>query len=153
MKTERVLKVQVEALKLLIGIGAAIIDWDNIDYDIGRGILEGDDRCLWTKDGDRITIEITRDGGLLVSRANGPDPVYFDLKLKAMGDETFTAAEILKALGDEMDGAVEALKDLVSLIQDMTMNPDAGAVTQSEIGARLDRASAVIDRDRFWPSS
>lgn len=59
------------------------MDWD-VDYEVGHGILEGNDRCLWTKEGLRTTCTILSDGGYMVSQSKEPDPEYFELKKEAM---------------------------------------------------------------------
>ena len=79
METEPISILQVVALRKMLGMGAMLIDWD-IDFDIGRGILEGDNRCFWSKDGRRITVDVFSDGGFAAAQDNEPDPVYFQLK-------------------------------------------------------------------------
>lgn len=85
IKTEPVTKEQVNAIRRALGIGAILMDWD-IDYEIGRGLLGGIDRCLWSKKGFRITILIDWTGLLLASQGNDPDPVYAKLREK-LNDE------------------------------------------------------------------
>lgn len=72
--TEQVTVTQVVALVKTLGLGAMICDFAKVDYTRGRGILEGDDRCLWTTDGKRITISLTSDGGMITSQTREPDP-------------------------------------------------------------------------------
>lgn len=74
MQTEPVTPLQVNSLRTFIGIGAAIVDFGNVDYTKGRGILEGLDRCLWTKKGYRITIHVMEHGGIIVSQSREIDP-------------------------------------------------------------------------------
>lgn len=73
MLREAVTKKQVEHLARFLGIGAMLIDFDKIDYSMGRGILEGSNRCLWTKAGQRITISLSSDGGVIAGQAKEPD--------------------------------------------------------------------------------
>ncbi len=79
IQTEQVTKKQVEAIRRVLGIGAILMNWD-IDYAIGRGVLDGLDRCIWSKDGRRITINVGRGGTLVASQGSDPDPVYAELK-------------------------------------------------------------------------
>ena len=80
VKTERFHPHQLRALQSHLGFGAMIIDWRDIDYAVGRGIMEGDSRCLWNKDGRRIDIIVSRDGGLSATQTKEPDPYYLTLK-------------------------------------------------------------------------
>ena len=85
MKTEPVTKEQVAIIQRMAGIGAILIDWD-IDYEIGRGVLMGLNRCLWSRDGRRITIDVGG-GAFILSQADEPDPVYFQLKSQTEEEE------------------------------------------------------------------
>ena len=77
MKIEKVTKKQIHYLKKCLSpIMQAVVDLHNIDINAGRGILEDNNRCLWTIDGYRITIEIFNNGGLMVSKSKEPDPEY-----------------------------------------------------------------------------
>jgi len=51
-----------------------LIDFGNIDYSLGRGVGKGNDRCLWTKKGQRIDIAVASDGGIIASQTREPDP-------------------------------------------------------------------------------
>jgi len=73
-------KNQVRALIRCLGLGAMLMDWDKLDYEVGRGILEGESRCLWTTDGHRITITVCRDSGFIAGQSNEPDPLYTELR-------------------------------------------------------------------------
>lgn len=55
-------------------IGLLVSGLPEADLTKGRGVLDGDARCLWTKDGRRITIIPSSDGGLAVSCGKEPDP-------------------------------------------------------------------------------
>jgi len=79
IETQPLTAKMVSALRSLAGLGGMVFDWD-IDYEVGQGILQGQDRCLWTKKGLRTTCEVMRDGGYIVSQSKDPDPVYFELK-------------------------------------------------------------------------
>lgn len=79
MKTEPVTKEQVAAMQRSIErahgrVGAMLTGLWEVDLTKGRGILEGNTRCLWTQDGRRITIALPADGGLIVSCGKARDP-------------------------------------------------------------------------------
>lgn len=79
MKTEPISKEQVISLrKALTGIKKSI-DWDKIDYAVGRGIVNKTKYCLWTVDGNRIDISVTG-RGIVVSQSKREDPEYFKLR-------------------------------------------------------------------------
>lgn len=82
MKTEPFTQKQVQHLINFLGLGAMLMDWKNLDHDIGRGILEGNSRCLWTTTGHRITISVARGGGVISSQSKQPDPLYAELKAR-----------------------------------------------------------------------
>ena len=79
LQREPVTKKQVDIIAKIIGLGAIIVELDKVDYSVGRGILEGNDRCLWTVDGKRITIE-AGSGALIVSQSTEVDPLYTSLE-------------------------------------------------------------------------
>lgn len=76
MKTEELTPKHVRALAQMAGIGTAFLNLNNIDYAVGRGILKGNDRCLWTKDGHRITVTLGRDGFSCIGIDKNPDPEH-----------------------------------------------------------------------------
>lgn len=79
MKTEPFSEEQVKALmRSMTPMSRMIIDWD-IDYSVGRGILEGTSRCMWTKKGHRITVG-GLEYGLIISESKDVDPEYKILK-------------------------------------------------------------------------
>ena len=78
MKFEKVTRKQVAALVKSMGIQALIIDWTDIDYDLGRGIKK-DGHCLFNKDGRRIDIG-GYNVGLIVSQTKKPDLKYNEYK-------------------------------------------------------------------------
>lgn len=55
------------------GAGMIVCGLLEADLTKGRGILEGNTRCLWTRDGRRITIGFSN-GSLTVSASKTPDP-------------------------------------------------------------------------------
>jgi len=98
-KVESVTKEQVDALKKSIkSVGAMLfIEWDKIDFSVGRGVLkDGSDRyehgkghikgdgtykhCLWTNEGKRINVTVSSDGAMFISQDELVDDYYFELK-------------------------------------------------------------------------
>ena len=78
MKFEPVTKQQVQSLIKAVGFGAMVIDWSNIDYELGRGITK-EGHCLFTTDGRRIDTGGYQ-YGLIVSQTKEPDPKYQEYK-------------------------------------------------------------------------
>lgn len=76
IKIEPVTRQQVLSLAAAIGpISSAVVGLNQIDISKGRGVFDDtDDRCLWDKDGRRITIEIISTGGVIASKSKSPDP-------------------------------------------------------------------------------
>jgi hypothetical protein len=75
MIIEPVTRKQLDHLILALGlIGSMLCDLHDADLSRGRGILKGNDRCLWTKDGRRITISLGPGGEFIASCGNEPDP-------------------------------------------------------------------------------
>ena len=75
MSIEPVTEKQLDHLIRAVGhIGSMICDLHEADLSRGRGVLKGLDRCLWTKDGRRITISLGDHGELFASCGNEPDP-------------------------------------------------------------------------------
>lgn len=87
MKTEPVTRDQVNSLIRALGFGAMVCDFGNIDYTRGRGVLDGTDRCLWTKKGHRITVGLITGGGIVASQSKDPDPEIPDPQYGGNGDE------------------------------------------------------------------
>ncbi len=75
MKIESVDQVQVDALIAAVGpAGAMVASLFDVDLLRGRGVLEGNTRCLWTTKGHRITVQLTYGGGICVGCGKEPDP-------------------------------------------------------------------------------
>ena len=73
MQIEPVTQEQVDKLARALGrLQAGILELHNVDIAKGRGVLTGNDRCLWTKDGRRITVCI--DHGVICTIGKEPDP-------------------------------------------------------------------------------
>jgi len=78
MKTESITKEQVLTLRKALAGVKKKIDWDNIDYNVGRGIVNKKKYCLWTKEGYRIEFSV-KGRSILVSQSERKDPEYFRL--------------------------------------------------------------------------
>ncbi len=79
MKTAKITKEQVKSLKKSLAGVNKNIDWQNIDYEVGRGIIKKNKYCLWTTDGYRIDVSI-KGTNIVVSQSERKDPEYFNLK-------------------------------------------------------------------------
>ena len=78
MRTEPIIKKQVKSLRKTLAGVKKKIDWDKIDYDVGRGVINKTKYCLWTKEGNRIEISV-KSRGIVVSQSERKDPEYFKL--------------------------------------------------------------------------
>jgi len=75
MTTEPVTQKAVDHLIRAVGpVAAMICELHNVDLTKGRGVLQGSDRCMWTKGRRRITVCLPSDGGLVASIGKEPDP-------------------------------------------------------------------------------
>ncbi len=81
MKTEPITKAQVKSLRKTLAGMQRKINWNRIDYDVGRGVINKTKYCLWTDEGYRIDISV-KDGGITVSQSERKDPEYFKLASK-----------------------------------------------------------------------
>ena len=64
---------QAMSLMRTMGMGGMLIDWINVDYDLGRGVGPKDNfRCFWQKDGRRV--DVSFGAAFVASVTNGPDP-------------------------------------------------------------------------------
>lgn len=77
MKIEPVTQKMINSLIIASGgpAPAMISGLTEVDLSRGRGVLDdtGRKHCLWTKDGHRITVTVTTDGGVIVAKSNEPD--------------------------------------------------------------------------------
>jgi len=78
MRTEPITKKQVKSLRKTLAGVKKKIDWNKIDYDVGRGVINRTKYCLWTKEGYRIEISV-KNSGIVVSQSERKDPEYFKL--------------------------------------------------------------------------
>jgi hypothetical protein len=71
-------KAEITALRHLLGIGAMLLDLNNVDLSLGRTITKKSDGStevhMWTKKGNRIEIVSCSDGGSISSISKEPDP-------------------------------------------------------------------------------
>ena len=86
---EPVTQRQVSALAQALGLGAMVLDLGKVDYEIGRGVLNGRERCMWTTDGKRITIVPLANGGVIGSLSKDVDPLYTTLQRATEPDRVF----------------------------------------------------------------
>lgn len=56
--------------------GAMIAGLTNIDLTAGCGVIDGHTRCLWTKEGYRVEVWMSSDGGFGASKSDEVDPLY-----------------------------------------------------------------------------
>jgi len=76
---EPVSEYQLSTLARILGLGVIAVDFHKVDPTVGRGVLHGQDRCLWTTEGKRITVQ-TGGGTTITSLSSSPDPLYASLK-------------------------------------------------------------------------
>jgi len=81
MKTAPITREQVKSLKTTLAGVRKKIDWNRIDYEVGRGIVSKEKYCLWTDEGYRIDISV-KGRGIVVSQSERKDPEYFKLANK-----------------------------------------------------------------------
>ncbi|MFW6022788.1 MAG: hypothetical protein ACOCQW_04655 [Halanaerobiaceae bacterium] len=81
MKTLPITKEQILSLRKKLAGAKKKIDWDNIDYNVGRGIISKTKYCLWTIDGYRVDISVTG-MNIIISQSERKDDEYFKLKNK-----------------------------------------------------------------------
>lgn len=78
MRIEPVSKEQVKAVQKSLSASKKKISWNDIDYDVGRGVISRTKYCLWTKEGYRIEISV-KSGQVTISQWERKDPEYFKL--------------------------------------------------------------------------
>ena len=83
LKTEKITQKQVESLKKTLSGVKKKIEWQKIDYEVGRGIIKKNKCCLWTNEGYRIDISI-KGKNIVVSQSERKDAEYFKIKNKMM---------------------------------------------------------------------
>lgn len=81
MEQEAITKETVCMIQRAAGLGAMVINWD-IDYHVGAGIVGKQEKCLWSKDGRRISCTLIQGGGWIIGQSKNPDPVYLELARK-----------------------------------------------------------------------
>lgn len=75
MQTEAFTPAHLRALKQKLSPTAQLVARLNkVDMKCGRGILDGDVRCVWDNKGHRITINPVEGGGVVLTHSREPDP-------------------------------------------------------------------------------
>ncbi len=90
--TRRIKKIEpfpvkrFEELCSFLGVICVLFDWDEIDYEYGRGVLAGDlrSRCFWNSRGIRTDVLIDGDGLLVLEQSAKPDPAYLKEKTRTI---------------------------------------------------------------------
>jgi hypothetical protein len=76
-KFEPLTKDTVEMLRRNIGFPALmVIDLGDVDLKKGAGVISSTQKCVWTKQGHRITIGVLPGPGLIASQSKEPDPIW-----------------------------------------------------------------------------
>lgn len=86
MRTEPISKEQVKGVQKSLSASKKKISWNDIDYDVGRGVISKTKYCLWTKEGYRIEISVSG-GNVTISQWDRKDPEYFKLAGKEMPED------------------------------------------------------------------
>ena len=60
--------------KAIGNVGSMIAGLNDVDIAAGAGILGEQTKCLWTKDGHRIEVWLSSDGGYGASKSKEIDP-------------------------------------------------------------------------------
>lgn len=76
IKNREPFEKRIHALKKPLGDIAYLYQWDEIDYQFGRGIISPTHRCFWLSDGCRIDVLITGMGKAAIKQWMQPDPYY-----------------------------------------------------------------------------
>ncbi|MFP4662492.1 MAG: hypothetical protein ACLFPF_09885 [Halanaerobiales bacterium] len=79
MRIEAITREQVMSLRKTLSGVKKTIEWDKIDYELGRGVVNKTKYCLWTTEGKRIEISVTG-RGINISQSEREDPEYIKLK-------------------------------------------------------------------------
>ncbi|MFN2364044.1 MAG: hypothetical protein ABR596_07090 [Halarsenatibacteraceae bacterium] len=86
MRTEPISKEQVKGVQKSLSASKKKISWNDIDYDVGRGVISKTKYCLWTEEGYRIEISVSG-GKVTISQWDRKDPEYFKLAEKDMPED------------------------------------------------------------------
>lgn len=72
---EPVTKADVQTIVNVVGnIGAIVAGLNDVDINAGAGKIDKSNKCLWTRDGHRITVTLCSDGGVIASKSKSVDP-------------------------------------------------------------------------------
>lgn len=72
-KREPITPSTIRMIASSIGLGAIILDLHLTDYSLGAYQTAETSKCFWLKDGRRVDISMTADGGVISSVTNKPD--------------------------------------------------------------------------------
>ncbi|MBF8437286.1 hypothetical protein I0Q91_09365 [Halanaerobiaceae bacterium Z-7014] len=86
MRTEPISKEQVKKLQKSLSASQKKISWNDIDYDVGRGVISRTKYCLWTEEGYRIEISV-KSRQVTISQWDRKDPEYFKMTGKEMPED------------------------------------------------------------------
>ncbi len=87
-KREPLTRKRIDDLQIFLGLASLHFNWEDIDYEFGRGIFKNDirSRCFWNKEGIRTDVVIENDGRICLHQGTEPDPYYMqhhpELKIK-----------------------------------------------------------------------
>lgn len=75
IKREPLAQANLDMLaRTLRPIEAMVVRLHDVDLSKGAGVLSGGRKCIWTKDGHRITFTLISGGGFLSSLSKDVDP-------------------------------------------------------------------------------
>ncbi len=75
MELESIDRKTLQSIAKAIGsVSAMVCRLPETDISRGCGVLGPKSKCLWTKDGHRITFEMIQGGGFIASCSKVPDP-------------------------------------------------------------------------------
>lgn len=81
-KREVITPADVEMISRTLGFGSIILDLHLTDYSLGAYQSGDRSKCFWLKDGRRVDISMSSDGGIFSSVTNEPDKDRPTTKLK-----------------------------------------------------------------------
>jgi hypothetical protein len=69
-------KGHIDAIRRALGpTASAVVRLSEVDVERGEGLIGPASKCVWTKDGRRITFTISGDGSLVGTVTREPDPL------------------------------------------------------------------------------
>jgi hypothetical protein len=81
-KLEKFNEKRIQDLVSFLGISAVLFNWNDIDYEFGRGLFKGDirSRCFWNTGGIRTDVLVEASGRIVIKQGVSPDPYYSEKK-------------------------------------------------------------------------